>query len=198
MEIKPDVSKLLSKEVYTLLTITFFVVLSCAIIQILVVAFDPEVTNAEYVKYVWSWVAGALLLMWLITPGLRYLWFTNLRYFIEDERLVVKKGILTKKNISIPYSAITDFTLNRSLYDRWLGIGSLFVQTAGQNPQSTVHEGKLEGLVEFDSIHADLRARVKAHRGGQTVTPAAASADNEGEILQSILEEVKKINRKLN
>lgn len=199
MDLKPHVSKLLSKELYTLVTITFFVVLAFAIIQVLVVTFDSEVTHAKFVKYVWSWVAGSLFILWLFTPGLRYLWFINLQYSIEDERLVIQKGILTKKNISIPYSAVTDFTLNRSLYDRWLNIGSLFVQTAGQGAQAAIHEGRLDGLVEFESLFITLRGKVKAYRGdmlGETVaTPEATAGDSE--VLLSILEEVKKIGRKL-
>lgn len=199
MDLKPHVSKLLSKELYTLVTITFFVVLAFAIIQVLVVTFDSEVTHAKFVKYVWSWVAGSLFILWLFTPGLRYLWFINLQYSIEDERLVIQKGILTKKNISIPYSAVTDFTLNRSLYDRWLNIGSLFVQTAGQGAQAAIHEGRLDGLVEFESLFITLRGKVKAYRGdmlGETVaTPEATAGDSE--VLLSILDEIKKIGRKL-
>lgn len=199
MELRPDVSKLLSKEVYTLLTVTFVAVISCAIIQILVVTFDSEVTNAEFVKYVWSWVSGSLIVMWLLTPGLRYLWFINLQYSIEGERLVIRKGILTKKNISIPYSAVTDFTLNRSLYDRWLGIGSLFIQTAGQGPQTAIHEGRLDGLVEFDSIHTTLREKIKIYRGSIQVEtiPGSELPAGDSEVLTSILEEVKRIGRKL-
>lgn len=199
MEIKPDVSKLLTKEVYTLLTISIFVILSFLIIHFLVVTFDAETSNSHFIKYVWPWPLYSLLVMWLLSPGIGYLWFINLKYSVESERLVIQRGILTKKNISIPYSAVTDFTLNRSLFDRWLGIGSLFVQTAGQSAQAAIHEGRLDGLVEFESLYHELRAKVKAYRGdekaGQSsqVEPVADT-----EILNSILEEIRKINRKLN
>ncbi|MCF7808196.1 MAG: PH domain-containing protein [Candidatus Marinimicrobia bacterium] len=199
MEIKPNVSLLLKKEIYTLLTISLVVILGFLIIHLLVVGLDPDVSNDQFIRNMWPWPLYSLLVIWILTPGLRYLWFINLNYSVESERLMIQKGILTKKKVSIPYSAVTDFTLNRSLYDRWIGIGSLFVQTAGQGPQSAIHEGRLDGLVEFDSLHQELRARVKASRSDQQ---SEQSGDLEPvadtEVLNSILEEIKKINRKLN
>ena len=199
MELKPDVNLLIRREIYTLLTISTVVILAVLIIQVLVVTFDPDTENAEFIKYVWSWVAGGLIVLWTLVPGLLYLWIINLSYSIEDERVVVHKGIITKKSVSIPYSAITDFTLSRSLYERWLGIGTLMIQTAGQSPQGGGQEGKLEGLTEFDSLHATLRAKVKAYRGSQQAEtlPVAGSQADDTAVLQSILEEVKRIGRKL-
>ncbi len=199
MDLRPDISKLMRREIYTLLTITTVVILSVLIIQTLVVNLDPEVENAEFVKFVWSWVAGGLIALWLIVPWLLYLWITNLRYSIEDERVVIHKGIITKKSVSIPYSAVTDFTLSRSLYERWLKIGTLMIQTAGQSPQGGGQEGKLEGLIEFESLHSTLRAKVKAYRGSQQASksPTADSPSSDVEVLQSILEEIKRIGRKM-
>ncbi|MEA3287698.1 MAG: PH domain-containing protein [Candidatus Marinimicrobia bacterium] len=199
MELKPNSRLLMRREIYTLLTITIVVILGSLIIQALVVNLDNEVTNVEFVQYVWSWVAGGLITLWVFAPWLFYLWIINLKYSIEDERVVVHKGIITKKSVSIPYSAITDFTLSRSLYERWLGIGTLMIQTAGQSPQGGSQEGKLEGLTEFDSLHTTLRAKVKAYRGSQQPEKMQTTDVQSGdvEVLQSILEEVKRIGRKL-
>jgi len=199
MELKPDLGRLMRREVYTFLTITTIVVLSTFVIQALVVTLDPEVTNDEFVKYVWSWVAGLLILGWVIIPWFQYLWIINLKYSVEDERLVINKGILFKKSVSIPYSAITDFTLSRSLYERWLEIGTLLVQTAGQGAQAGGHEGRLEGLVEFESLHTELRAKIKVYQGNISSgkPTSAAPVDGDTQVLASILEELKKINRKM-
>ncbi len=200
MEIKPDLGRLMRREIYTFLTITAVIVICTLIVQALVVNLDPEVTNDEFVKYVWSWVAGLLIITWVTVPWLLYLWIINLQYSIDDERLVINKGIITKKSVSIPYSAVTDFTLSRSLYERWLGIGTIMIQTAGQSVQASGYEGKLEGLVEFDSLHATLRAKIKTYRRGAQQDPTPETSDmptSDTEVLQSILEEVKRIGRKL-
>ncbi len=200
MEIRPDIRKLMRREIYTLLTISFLIIISFMIIHGLVVTFDPEVTHAEFIKYVWSWVGGFLVVFWIFTPWFQYLWIINLKYTIDDERLVINKGILIKKNVSIPYSAVTDFTLSRSLYERWLEIGTILVQTAGQGAQSGGHEGRLEGLIEFDSLNTQLRSKVKDYRGSNTQqsTPESSTPATEGNVLEAILDEVKKINRNLN
>ncbi|MBC8374542.1 MAG: PH domain-containing protein [FCB group bacterium] len=199
MELKPDLGRLMRREIYTFLTITTVIVICTLIIQALVVILDPEVTNDEFVRYVWSWVAGLLIAGWVIVPWFQYLWIINLKYVVDDERLVIHKGILFKKSVSIPYSAITDFTLARSLYERWLEIGTLLVQTAGQGAQAGGHEGRLEGLVEFEALHTELRAKIKVYqgnlRGGKTAPSEVVEGDDV--VLVSILEEIKKINRKL-
>ncbi len=199
MEIKPDLGKLMRREIYTLITITLSVIIFFLILQALVVNLDPEVTNAEFVKNVWSWVAGILILIWIFTPWLQYLWIINLRYSIEDERLSIHKGILTKQNVSIPYSAVTDFTLSRSLYERWLDIGTILVQTAGQGTQAGGHEGKLVGLLDFESLHAVLREKIKAYRGksAQETKHSSETEVDGADVLKSILAEIKKINSKL-
>lgn len=198
MEIKPDLGKLMRREVYTFITITLVIIFCVLLLQALVVGIDNEVTNGEFVKYVWSWIAGFLILFWVVAPWFQYLWIINLKYSVEDERLVIQKGILFKKSVSIPYSAITDFTLSRSLYERWLDIGTLLVQTAGQGAQAGGHEGRLEGLVEFESLHATLRAKIKNLRGSQPVEASSSISEGDADVLTSILEEIKKINRKLN
>jgi len=198
MELKPDLGKLMRREVYSFITISLVIIICMFIIQALVVGLDDEVTNAEFVKYAWSWVAGFLIVVWVIVPWFQYLWAINLKYTIDDERLVIDKGIVFKKSVSIPYFAITDFTLSRSLYERWLDIGTILVQTAGQGAQAGGHEGRLEGLVEFDDLHATLRSRVKNLRGSQSVETPVAPLEGDAEVLNSILDEIKKINRKLN
>ncbi|MCF7823864.1 MAG: PH domain-containing protein [Candidatus Marinimicrobia bacterium] len=198
MDLKPDISRLMKRNIYTFITISLSVILTTLIIQLLVVVLDPDVTNTEFILYVWPWVVGALFIFWILTPGLTYLWITNLKYSIEEERVVIQKGILTKQSVSIPYSAITDFTLSRSLYERWLGIGTLLVQTAGQGTQTGMYEGKLEGLIEYDDLYANLRAKVKTTRSGyHPAHPTDGQVKSDSELLQAILEEIKRIGRKL-
>ncbi len=199
MEIKPDLGKLMRREIYTLLTISSIIIISFLIIQALVVNLDPEVSNDVFVRNVWSWVAGFLILLWVVTPWFQYFWIINLKYSVKDSRLVIHKGMITKKKVSIPFSAITDFTLSRSLFERWLDIGTIYIQTAGQGVQPGAYEGKLEGIVDFDSLHSVLRLKVKASRGNQAEINGVPieSVTDEIEVLKSILEEIIQINSKM-
>lgn len=60
-----------------------------------------------------------------------YLKISN-EYIFTNQRIVVKRGWLGTKTISIHYNRITDISITQSLIDRFLGIGALSISTAGQ------------------------------------------------------------------
>ena len=130
MEIRPD-KKLFTKQLYVLLTISFLVLTVAAILQI-TIPLDPKVTASGVAAILWPIVFGVIFLLWLIAVPTIKLWIKNLSYYIDEDRVTIHKGILSKIKQNVPYRAITDFQLHRSLYDRALRIGSIRVQTAGQ------------------------------------------------------------------
>jgi len=191
MEIKPD-KKLFTKQLYVLLTISFLVLLVATILQI-TIPLSPKVSASNVADILWPIVFGVIFLLWLIAVPIINLWIKNLSYYIDEDRITIHKGILSKIKQNVPYRAITDFQLHRSLYDRALHIGSIRVQTAGQKPNATGYEATLSGLVELDSLLEQLRAKVKMLYF-QTDMPAAdSSKTTEKEILQNILDELKEI-----
>ncbi|MBN2093271.1 PH domain-containing protein [candidate division KSB1 bacterium] len=197
MEIKPH-KNLITKLWFVLLTVTFFIALFGLILQILI-PLDPKVTAGEVATILWPIILGIIILMWVIAAPLVILWVKNLSYSLEEERITIKKGILTKVQQNIPYRAITDFLLNRSLYDRWLKIGAIRIQTAGQSRTPTGYEGQLSGLVDWDGLHQQLRAKIKKlHLVAESTTTAdnisPATGDNK---LDAILIELKAIRKVL-
>ena len=137
--------------------------------------------------------------MWGISAPIIILWIKNLSYYIEDDRITIYKGILTKQQQNIPYRAITDFILHRSLFDRFLGIGAIRIQTAGQSRTATGYEGQLSGLVEWDDLHQQLRGKLKPlHPIAEATTVAEKTTPiSSDEKLQQILEELKAIRKVL-
>ena len=127
------------------------------------------------------------------------LWINNLEYLIKDERVMIYKGILTKIQKNIPYRAITDFVLHRSLYDRFLGIASIRIQTAGQSQSATGFEGNMAGLLEWDSLHKDLRGKLKKlHPVSESLgTREMLKPTGEQDVQQEILSELKAIRKAL-
>jgi uncharacterized membrane protein YdbT with pleckstrin-like domain len=191
MEIKPD-KKLLLKQWYVLLTISFFTALIALILQILI-PISPEVTSGKVAAILWPITLGIILLMWIISIPLIILWIKNLGYYIDDDRITIHKGILSKIKQNVPYRAITDFQLHRSLYDRALGIGSIRLQTAGQKPSATGYEANLAGLVGWDQLLEQLRAKVKKLYPQAITSTTESSGLTEKEILNTMLEELREI-----
>ena len=195
MEIKPH-KKLLVKQWYNLLTISLFLGLVGIILQILI-PLKKSVTSSEVSSILWPILIGVILLMWIISVPIIILWIKNLAYFIEEDRVTIHKGILAKVQQNIPYRAITDFMLHRSLYDRFLGIGSIRIQTAGQTQTATGYEGQLAGLIQWDDLLQQLREKVKKlHPVSESTTVAEnISPSSNEDSLQQILEELRSIRK---
>ena len=197
MEIKPHKS-LLVKQWLVLLTISIFFISVGVVLQFLI-PLKEGVASGQLTFFIWLPTIGIILLMWGISAPIIILWVKNLTYYIEDDRITIFKGILTKQQQNIPYRAITDFILRRSLYDRFLSIGSIRIQTAGQARTATGYEGQLSGLVQWEDLHQQLRSKLKilhpiaeATTVAESVTPL--SSDDK---LQQVVEELKAIRKAL-
>jgi uncharacterized membrane protein YdbT with pleckstrin-like domain len=197
MEIKPH-GKLIIKQWFVLLTISLLLVIIGLALQLLLPLIE-EVTSNQVASILWPITLGLILVMWVISAPIVVLWIKNLAYVIEEDRITVQKGILTKVQQNIPYRAITDFMLHRSLYDRFLGIGAIRIQTAGQAQTVTGYEGQLAGLIDWNDLLQQLREKVKKlHPMAEPITVAepTAPAMNE-ERLQQILLELQSIRKML-
>lgn len=190
MLINPD-RRWVTKQWLVFGTITALLALGAGIAHLIVelAVADRDVASMAIVV-IWLGVGAAVALMWLISVPIVLLWFRNLSYLVEEDKVIIRKGVLTKTQQNIPVNMVTDFRLQRTLYDRALGIGSILIQTAGQSANPTGYEGKLAGLSEWDDLHEDLRGRVR--RGG-TPRPEAVGPDP----LDDILGELRQIRRAL-
>jgi len=191
MEIRPD-KKLFTKQLYVLLTISFLVLIVATILQI-TIPLDPKNTAIGVAEILWPIVLGVIFLLWLIAVPIIKLWIKNLSYYIDEDRVTIHKGILSKIKQNVPYRAITDFQLHRSLYDRALRIGSIRVQTAGQKANPSGYEATLSGLVEWDNLLEQLRAKVMILYPKSGAVTTGSTLQTEKEILQNILNELKEI-----
>ncbi|MEA1986662.1 MAG: PH domain-containing protein [Candidatus Marinimicrobia bacterium] len=197
MQIKPD-KKLLTKYWFVLLTISIIIVFVAIAIQVIVSVTDNS-SSAQIGKILWIISNSIILIMWIIAIPIIKLWTKNLTYFIEDDGVTIFEGVLSKRQKNIPYRAITDFVLHRSLYARFLGIGSIHIQTAGQSITATGYEGKLSGLANWDNLHQILRnklSNIQSNSTPTTVDQNTTKSPNDNK-LELILDELKSIHRVL-
>lgn len=191
--IKPD-KKYYTKTIWSIITIIILIVLAIALTNLIITLADGD----TYTKKIMWWIGyGCIGVMVLIVYPISHLWIKNLSYTILDDRVTIHKGILTKTKQNIPFRAITDFILQRSLYDRFLGIGSIKVQTAGQSQNATKYEGNLDGLLDYDNLHAKLREKIKAFHPTNEENIEAKKVSKDEDILDEILNELKLIRRNL-
>ena len=125
------------------------------------------------------------------------LWINNLSFVIKDSSIAIFKGIFTKVEQNIPNSKVTDFVLYRDLLDRFLGIGSIKVQTAGASGESGF-EGVLDGILDYNEVHKNLRDKLIGVQSPTLEKFSKNTTTSDDLILQDILNELKDINKKLN
>jgi uncharacterized membrane protein YdbT with pleckstrin-like domain len=94
-------------------------------------------------------LSALLLAIWLVVlPFLRW-WTTT--YTVTTRRLITRWGILNKIGKDIPLMRINDVLYERSLVDRMLGCGTLFIQTAAEG--GTI---KLDDVPHVEQLHLEL------------------------------------------
>lgn len=194
--VKPD-RKYLVRCTWILLTITGTLIVSAAILHLILylTGNDPEAGMIT-----WIVTAVTILVMWFISYPILFLWIKNLEYVIWDDRVSIHKGILTKTVQNIPFRAITDFALVRTLYDRILKIGSIKIQTAGKSIQSggSQYEGVLGGLLDYESLYTELKTKIRSlHPVSDSVTAVSSPRASQDFLLQEILQELKEIRKNL-
>jgi uncharacterized membrane protein YdbT with pleckstrin-like domain len=94
-------------------------------------------------------VVGLLLaIWWVVVPFLRW-WTTT--YTVTNRRLITRRGVFTKIGKDMPLMRINDVLYERSLLDRMLGCGTLFIQTAAEG--GTI---KLDDVPNVERLHLEM------------------------------------------
>jgi uncharacterized membrane protein YdbT with pleckstrin-like domain len=154
-------------------------------------------------------VRGALLMLfivavldgawWLVAMLLIGPYFRSLRYEIQDDEVVVHAGIWTKSVKHVPYRTVTNLTVKRDVIDRWLGLGTLNVQTAGMSGQTGAEE-HLVGLADVQNVYDGVATELRRFRGSMAPTQAEveeATVPTQPDALNELLVEVRAIRRSL-
>lgn len=60
---------------------------------------------------------------------------------ISPDRVLLRQGLFSKRERSIPTSKITDVSLQQNFFSGMFGIGTLYIQTAGSGDAEIVVKG---------------------------------------------------------
>lgn len=159
INISPD-KKLFTKQILTMFVISFCLIIISIFFHLLLSQANTE-KAAKIAEFIWPVCGIIIVLINIVSLPLLKLWINNLSYVMETDRIIIRKGIISKTEKSIPFSVITDFMLHQSLFDRILGIASIRIQTTGLISTLTGYDGTLDGLINYDEIYKVLRERLK-------------------------------------
>ena len=117
-----------------------------------------------------------------------YFRFKTLRYRFDEKGVAVSYGLLWRRESYLTYARIQDIHVSRNLLERWLGLGSVEIQTAAGSASA---EEAIVGVREFNEIRNFLYARMRGHnRPGQ---PAAGDGRGPADTLAGIRDELRAI-----
>ena len=148
------------------------------------------------------------LTVFIVLTGLNAVWwvplmlwsgpyYRSLAYEIGDEQVIVRQGVLTRAVKHVPYRTVTNITVKRGVLDRWLGLGTLEIQTAGISGNQQA-EQSLAGLPDADEVYERVAGQLRRFRGGMAPTQAEAEAlSGTDETLAALLAEVRAIRKAL-
>jgi uncharacterized protein len=121
-----------------------------------------------------------------------YFKYHTLRYRFDEQGVRMSWGYLWRRELYLTYARIQDIHLSRGLFERWLGLATIQVQTAAG---STGAEMSLVGLTEYELVRDFLYSRM---RGATTALGTRPPAEDPTRVLlQQILDELRELNRTL-
>ncbi|HVZ35063.1 MAG TPA: PH domain-containing protein [Polyangiaceae bacterium] len=150
-----------------------------------------ELTRADR-KLLWLYVLRTLSLCllgpWFMVAMVPlYFKYHTLRYRFEEEGIGMSWGILWRREIYLTYTRIQDIHLSRGLFERWLGLATIQVQTASGSSSSDM---SIVGLTEFELVRDFLYSRM---RGAEAGRADAAAQDPQLDLLRELLGEVRRL-----
>jgi putative membrane protein len=129
--------------------------------------------------------------------------YETLKYRFDDEGVTMAWGLLWRREIFLTYARIQDIHLSRGLFERWLGLGTINVQTASGSSSA---EMAIVGLTEYEMLRDFLYSRMRGARFGETPDdeqadatppPGAEPADETLELLTDIRDELRALRERM-
>jgi membrane protein YdbS with pleckstrin-like domain len=90
-----------------------------------------------------------------------YFKYKTLRYRFDEEGVAVSYGLIWRQETYLTYARIQDIHVTRNIFERWLGLGTVEVQTASGKASATE---SIVGVREFNEIRNFLYAHMRGHR----------------------------------
>ncbi len=141
--------------------------------------------------------AGMILLILLVSWIVMF--YNRYMFQVQKDGIEIKRGILWKKDITIPYDRVQNVDIDRGPIEQLIGIYNLNVFTAGTASETQAifgAEGYLPGVKNAEKVRDTILERVQeSEEDGLGIGKKEIETD--AEILKEILEELKSISKKM-
>lgn len=125
----------------------------------------------------WLYALSALpmLCAWPIAMVPLYFRYHTLWYRFGDDGLAMGVGLLFRREQQLTYARMQDIHVSQNLLERWLGIGTVTVQTAGAGAGGNL---TIVGVRDVEAVRDFLYAKLRGvrHEGPGDVAPTGPEA----------------------
>ena len=119
-----------------------------------------------------------------------YFRYITLRYRFDKEGVSVSHGLLWRRETYLTFARIQDIHVSRNIFERWLGLGAVQIQTASGSSSA---EESIVGVKEFNEIRNFLYARMRGHALRAATNSASTESGTVDELLTGIREELRAV-----
>lgn len=129
---------------------------------------------------------------------LDYIWleleYRNFTYEMDEHEIIIRNGVITRRNTGIPYAAIREVKSVRNLLERIIGLATVKIETSGTSNVAT--EIYLPGIPNKGELVQQIMEKVTVTKGAMGAEARAQGADT-SQLLTDILKELKSISSSL-
>jgi putative membrane protein len=129
---------------------------------------------------------GAVFFPLVIVPLL--LKYFTLRYRFDEHGVAISWGYFFRRETFLTYVRIQDIHLTRSFLERWLGIGTVEIQTASANAAATE---SLVGLRDDEAVRDFLYQRMRGHEQAAAAPKVEHTAEQAIDLLTQIRDQLR-------
>lgn len=144
------------------------------------------------VQYTIRSLAGVFMfpVLWLV----HYFKYHTLRYRFGEDGISASWGILFRQEVHLTYKRIQDIHVSRSIVERYLGLGTVEIQTAAGSSRA---ELTVEGRPEYEAVRDFLYRRMRGHEPLATQKAESEARDEARDLLTALRDELAATRRAL-
>jgi uncharacterized membrane protein YdbT with pleckstrin-like domain len=165
-----DVYHTLGKKtlwIFILQRISAAMLLLLVTVVLFVVAVQPSLVATSFGNLAWDAMIGAeiclalFVVVFAVTFLIGWLIYKNYKFSLGDDSLKIKRGIVEKEEVAIPYRQIQDVDIERDLSFQMFGLSKIIILTAGHEEEKD-EEGDDESEGILPAIDKDLAEWLQA------------------------------------
>jgi uncharacterized membrane protein YdbT with pleckstrin-like domain len=140
-------------------------------------------------------VAAVLILGAIGFFGWKYLVWNSTMFVLTSDRIVSRRGVLSKSGIEIPLERINTVFFEQKVFERMIGAGDLTIESAGERGSETFEDVRKPAIVQKE-IYVQMEANENRKFDRFAPVAGAAPAGPSGHDLAVQIEKLSELHQK--